>query len=209
MQQGDKDADDGSQVGALLDRIDDPIASFTADGAFDRDDVYAAVAARHPEADVVVPPRSGAVPSGTAETAPTRRDAHLRCIAERGRMGWQRASGYKLASLGRGRYRALETGGRRRAPLVYGRAPGDRGGDRRRRAEPHARPRTPGVRPHRMTRNTGGAQCVHTADPCNKVLDASARTGRRPTLVSVAPPAPAARASRPLAPTDAPIGALT
>jgi hypothetical protein len=87
MQQGDKDADDGSQVGALLDRIDDPIASFTADGAFDRDDVYAAVAARHPEADVVVPPRSGAVPSGTAETAPTRRDAHLRCIAERGRMG--------------------------------------------------------------------------------------------------------------------------
>jgi SRSO17 transposase len=40
-------------------------------------------------------------------------------------------------------------------------------------------------------------------------LDASARTGRRPALVSVAPPAPAARASRPLAPTDAPIGALT
>ena len=40
-------------------------------------------------------------------------------------------------------------------------------------------------------------------------LDASARTGGRPALVSVAPPAPAARASRPLAPTDAPIGALT
>jgi SRSO17 transposase len=40
-------------------------------------------------------------------------------------------------------------------------------------------------------------------------LDASARTGRRPALVSVAPPAPAARASRPLAPTDALIGALT
>jgi hypothetical protein len=90
----DKDADDGSQVGPLLDRIDDPVASFTGDGAFDRDDVYAAVAARHPEADVVVPPRSGAVPSDAAETAPTRRDAHLRCIAERGRMGWQRASGY-------------------------------------------------------------------------------------------------------------------
>ncbi len=57
----DKDAGDGSQVGPLLDRIDGPVASFAADGAFDRDDVHAAVAARHPEADVVVPPRSGAV----------------------------------------------------------------------------------------------------------------------------------------------------
>src|SRR3712207_4797296 len=40
-------------------------------------------------------------------------------------------------------------------------------------------------------------------------LDASARTGHHLALVSVAPPAPAARASRPLAPTDALIGALT
>ena len=75
------------------------MASFTGDGAYDRDDVYAAVAVRHPGADVVVPPRSGAVPSGTAETAPTRRDAHPRCIAERGRMGWQRASGYNWRAL--------------------------------------------------------------------------------------------------------------
>src|ERR687893_628338 len=59
----DKDADDGSQVGPLLDRVDGPVASLTADGAFDRDDVYAAVAARHPEAAVVVPPRANAVPS--------------------------------------------------------------------------------------------------------------------------------------------------
>jgi hypothetical protein len=95
----DRDADDGSQVGPLLDRVDGPVASFTADGAFDRDDVYAEVAARHPDADVIVPPRSSAVPSGTAETAPTRRDAHLRCLAERGRMGWQRASGYGWRAL--------------------------------------------------------------------------------------------------------------
>jgi hypothetical protein len=95
----DKDADDGSQIGPLLDRVDGPVASFTGDGAFDRDDVYAEVAARHPEADVVVPPRSNAVPSDTAEAAPTQRDAHLRCIAERGRMGWQRASGYSWRAL--------------------------------------------------------------------------------------------------------------
>ena len=95
----DKDADDGSQVGPLLDRIHGPVASFTADGAYDRDDVYAEVAARHPEAAVVVPPRANAVPSETAETAPTRRDAHLRCIAEHGRMGWQRVSGYNWRAL--------------------------------------------------------------------------------------------------------------
>ena len=95
----DRDADDGSQVGPLLDQVDGPVASFTGDGAYDRDDVYTEVAARHPEAAVVVPPRANAVPSGAAETAPTQRDAHLRCIAERGRMGWQRASGYGRRAL--------------------------------------------------------------------------------------------------------------
>ena len=38
--------------------------SVTGDGAYDRDDVYAEVAARYPEAAVVVPPRANAVPSG-------------------------------------------------------------------------------------------------------------------------------------------------
>jgi hypothetical protein len=95
----DKDADDGSQVGPLLDRVDGPVASFTGDGAFDRDDVYAEVATRHPDATVIVPPRSSAVPSAAAEAAPTQRDAHLRCIAERGRMGWQRTSGYSWRAL--------------------------------------------------------------------------------------------------------------
>src|SRR3954463_6519901 len=74
--------------------------SFTGDGAYDHDDVYAEVAARHPAAAVVVPPRANAVPSEAAETTPTQRDRHLRCIAERGRMGWQRASGYNWRALG-------------------------------------------------------------------------------------------------------------
>jgi hypothetical protein len=59
----DKDADDGSRVGPLHDQVDGPFASFTADGAYDRDDVYAEVAARHPDAGVIVPPRSSVVPS--------------------------------------------------------------------------------------------------------------------------------------------------
>ena len=75
------------------------MAPFTADGAYDRDDVYAEVAARHPNATVIVPPRSSAVPSEAAETSPTQRDAHLRRIAARGRLGWQRASGYTWRAL--------------------------------------------------------------------------------------------------------------
>ena len=95
----DKDADDGSQVGPLLDRNDGVVASVTGDGAYDRDDVYAEVAARYPDAAVIVPPRASAVPSDMAETAPTQRDRHLRCIAERGRLGWQKASGYNWRAL--------------------------------------------------------------------------------------------------------------
>ena len=93
------DVDDGSQVGPLLGQIERPVASFTGDGAFDRDDVYDAVAERHPEAAVIVPPRSTAVLSETAETSPTQRDKHLQLIAERGRMGWQKASGYNWRAL--------------------------------------------------------------------------------------------------------------
>jgi hypothetical protein len=92
------EVDDGAQVG-LLDQVTRPVASFTGDGAFDRDDVYDEVAEHHPHAAVIVPPRSSAVLSATAETAPTQRDEHLRVIAERGRMGWQKASGYNYRAL--------------------------------------------------------------------------------------------------------------
>jgi hypothetical protein len=81
-----KDVDDGTQVGPLLDQVTDPVASFTGDGAYDQDAVYATVAERHPDAAVIVPPRTTAVPSGAAETAPTQRDRHLPCITEKGRM---------------------------------------------------------------------------------------------------------------------------
>ena len=79
--------------------MDGPVASFTADGAYDRGDVYAGVVARHPDAAVIVPPRSNAVPSETAEAAPTRRDRHLATSAERGRRGWQKAAGYNWRAL--------------------------------------------------------------------------------------------------------------
>src|SRR5580693_5921768 len=81
-----KDIDDAAMAEALLDQIADPIASFIADGGYDQDQVTEAVAKRHPDTAVIVPPRAGAVASASAETAPTQRDRHLRMIAERGRM---------------------------------------------------------------------------------------------------------------------------
>ena len=90
----DRDVDDGAQAGPLLDQVAGPVASFVGDGGYDQADVYAEVDERRPEAAVIVPPRSTAVPSEMAETAPTRRDRHLRYIAEHGRMGRQKASGY-------------------------------------------------------------------------------------------------------------------
>ena len=66
-----KETEDGAEVGPLLDQVAGPVASFTADGAYDQEGVSAAVAERCPEAAIIVPPRSKAVPSETAETAPT------------------------------------------------------------------------------------------------------------------------------------------
>ena len=91
---------DASQVGPLLDQISGPIASVTADGAYDGDPVYRIIAERDPAAAVIIPPRSTAVPSNTAETAPTQRDRHLQMIQERGRLGWQKAVNYGRRSLG-------------------------------------------------------------------------------------------------------------
>ena len=93
------DVGDASEVGALLDQVDGPIASFTADGIYDQDGVYSAVAARDSEAAVIVPLRCSALPSDTAETAPTLRDRHMKIIAERGRMAWQKAAGYNWRAL--------------------------------------------------------------------------------------------------------------
>jgi Transposase DDE domain len=93
------DVDDGSQVEPLLNQITGPLASFIGDGAYDQADIYGTVAKQHPDADVIVPPRSTAVLSEMAESAPTQRDRHLQSIAEHGRMGWQKRSGYTRRAL--------------------------------------------------------------------------------------------------------------
>ena len=65
------DVGDVSEIPALLDQIDAEVASLTADGAYDGEVVYDAVAERHPEAAVIIPPRV----DGSSERNQRRRSA--------------------------------------------------------------------------------------------------------------------------------------
>jgi transposase len=85
-----------SPVDRFLDQIAADVASMTADGAYDGETVYDAVAERYPGAGVIIPPRATAVTGGTTAI---QRDLHIATIAKRGRMGWQRRSGYNRRSL--------------------------------------------------------------------------------------------------------------
>jgi hypothetical protein len=99
------DIGDVSDIPDLLDQIEADAASLTADGAYDGEAVYDAVAARYPEAAVIIPPRATAV---TSETTETQRDQHIAEIEKHGHIGWQRRSGYNRRSLVEtGMYRGL------------------------------------------------------------------------------------------------------
>ena len=88
----------GSQVRPFLDQLEAPLASFTGDGAYDQDSISRAVTDGDSDALVVVPPRATAELSETADIRLKQRDQHLRDIADRGRIGWQKSSGYTKRS---------------------------------------------------------------------------------------------------------------
>ena len=90
------DVGDVSTVTELLEQIASRVASLTADGAYDGEAVYDAVAERHPGAAVIIPPRATAIAN---EAATSQRDGHIAMIAQHGRIGWQRRSGYDRRSL--------------------------------------------------------------------------------------------------------------
>jgi hypothetical protein len=105
----DQDADDPSQVAPLLEEIDGRIGRVTADGAYDGAPTYETIAAHGDGIEVVIPPRSTAVPSGEVGP-PTQGDPHLKMITERGRLAWQVATDYgqrALIETTMGRYKAL------------------------------------------------------------------------------------------------------
>jgi len=108
----DGNGDDAAQAPALLGQCKGTLASVTTDGAYDRDPVYQAAAARQSVSppEVVIPPRADAVPSTPDPDGQSMRDRHIRLMAERGRIGWQRATGYgkrNHAETTMGRYKHL------------------------------------------------------------------------------------------------------
>jgi hypothetical protein len=108
----DNVADDAGQVPALLEAIEGEIASVVADGAYDGEPVYQAIAGHQPDPppNVIIPPRASAMPSTENAEAQSQRDRHIRRIAEKGRMAWQKATGYgrrSLAETAVGRYKGI------------------------------------------------------------------------------------------------------
>jgi len=88
---------DAGQVGPLLDQTEGPIDTVMADGAYDGEPTYQTVARHDSTTTVVIPPRSTAVPGATTE--PTQRDGHIQCLADKGRLGWQRETDYGKRSM--------------------------------------------------------------------------------------------------------------
>ncbi len=83
----------------LLDQVDSPFDLFLADGAYDGEPTSDLLVARFGSTiEVTIPPPKNAVLSPNAAQDPTVRDRHIADISVRGRMGWQRASGYNQRS---------------------------------------------------------------------------------------------------------------
>ncbi|MFS8050678.1 IS5 family transposase [Rhizobium sp. BR 314] len=105
----DQNTGDASQVEPLLDQVDMPIGQFTADGAYDGEPTYSAVARHSADAAVIIPPRGNAV--GRQQDDPTsQRNQHIATINADGRMTWQAATGYSKRSLVEtaiGRYKSI------------------------------------------------------------------------------------------------------
>ena len=94
-----KRARDASRVASLVGQIERPIASATADAAYDTGDVYEALenhrADRSPK--VLIPPRKGA--QLAIDSAGTRqRNRNIRARSRVGKRKWHVASGYSMRS---------------------------------------------------------------------------------------------------------------
>ena len=86
---------DSTSTTDLLAQITTPLDVFIGDGAYDGEPVAAAVLSKQPQAKIIIPPHKTAVIS---EAGDTQRDRHIQDIAEKGRITWQRESGYNLRS---------------------------------------------------------------------------------------------------------------
>jgi IS5 family transposase len=95
----EKEIGDPSKVGPLLDQIQGDVEQVTADGAYDGAPTYQTVAQYGAHIRIVIPPHVTAVLSDEAGHAPSPRDRHIALIEAKGRLEWQKATGYGRRSL--------------------------------------------------------------------------------------------------------------
>lgn len=95
------DVGDPTALPDLLDQVDGPVDLFLADGAYDGEPTSELLATRFGSTiEVTIPPPKNAILSPNAPKDPTERDCHVAEIAARGRMAWQKATGYNRRSRG-------------------------------------------------------------------------------------------------------------
>jgi IS5 family transposase len=87
-----RSADDAKTALDLIDEVEDAIASFTADAAYDTIAIYETTAARG--AKVIVPPIRTATRSRRRRTLPCARNRTIMTVKEIGRRRWKKESGY-------------------------------------------------------------------------------------------------------------------
>ena len=92
---------DDAVVEALLKQIEQEIAKFAADGAYDKRKVYDSLNAHSPDVDILIPPRKNARiwKHGNTKAQRLKRDENLRSIRKHGRKEWKKNSGYHVRSL--------------------------------------------------------------------------------------------------------------
>jgi len=95
------DVGDPTALPGLLDQIDGPADRFLADGAYDGKPTSDLLTARFGSLiELTIPPPQNALLSLNAAKDPTVRDRHIADVAARGRMAWQKATGYNQRSRG-------------------------------------------------------------------------------------------------------------
>lgn len=93
------DVGDPTALPCLLGQIDGPVAKFIADGAYDGSPTRDVLATRLGEVvEVIVPPPRTAAHSLQSALNPTARDLQIAEIETRGRMAWQKSTGYNKRS---------------------------------------------------------------------------------------------------------------
>ena len=92
---------DDAAVDALLAQIEQELAEFAADGAYDKRKVYDSLNTHSPDVTILIPPRKNARiwQHGNTQAERLKRDENLRSIRKQGRQAWKQNSGYHKRSL--------------------------------------------------------------------------------------------------------------